>query len=305
MRRFLLLAMSAAVSAAGGCRSAKTDDSGALKVLMIGNSFSISCLRHLPQVAQGCGVYLDLASLYISGCSMERHWSNVEKADADPSFRPYRFDRYVKGVLVEKSSRNIQEALKSAAWDVVTIQQASHLSFRKETYVPFGDNLVAAVRRYAPQARIVLQETWSYTPWDSRLAKWKIGQDEMYALLHSAYGEFAARHGLRIIPMGTAVQEWRRRLPVKYTENSFGGDVAGGRGQAPQDQFKRTADNRWTPNCDLFHLNGRGEYFQALVWAASLFDGVDLSKLAYRPDFVTENEAKLMREIAMELGKAR
>ena len=54
------------------------------------------------------------------------------------------------------------------------------------------------------------------------------------------------------------------------------------------------------PNGDVFHLNERGEYFQALVWAAKLFD-VDLSELDYRPDFVTEAEAKLMREIAQEL----
>jgi hypothetical protein len=122
----------------------------------------------------------------------------------------------------------------------------------------------------------------------------------MYAKVHAAYGEFAARHGFEVIPMGMAVQEWRRRLPVKYTENSFGGDVVGGRGQAPRDQFKRNADNKWVPNSDLFHLNGRGAYLQALVWTAALFDDADLEKVDYRPDYVSEAEAKLMREIASE-----
>ena len=66
--------------------------------------------------------------------------------------------------------------------------------------------------------------------------------------------------------------------------------------------FKRTVDNKWVPNCDVFHLGDGGEYFQALVWAASLFDGIDLTELEYRPPFVTEDEAKLMREIAMGLN---
>ena len=296
----------AAVAAAlfVGCASTDRGRPEDLKVLMIGNSFSISCLQHLPNVAVDLGVNLDLASLYIGGCSMKRHWENITKADDDSAFRPYRFDRFVRGKrVVEAAKRNIQEVLKSADWDIVTIQQASHESFRIDTFSPYGDSLIETIRQYAPKAKIVLQETWSYTPWDKRLEKWKIDQNEMYEKLHAAYGEFAARHGLRAIPMGTAVQEWRRRLPVKYTENSFGGDVVGGGGQAARDHFKRNADNVWVPTCDVFHLNRRGAYFQALVWAAALFGGVDLAEMEYRPDFVSEDDARLMREIAMGLAR--
>ena len=291
----------AAAVAVGGCLSTKTDEPGTVKVLMIGNSFSISCLKHLPQVAQECGIDLDLASLYIGGCSMKRHVENVEKAEADPTFRPYQFDRCVKGKMEKRSRRNIQETLKSEAWNIVTIQQASRESIDSGTFSPYGDKLVEVIRQLAPQAKIVLQETWSYTPWDKRLAKWKITQDEMYEKLHEAYKAFAAKHGLSVIPMGTAVQEWRRRLPVKYTENSFGGDVVGGRNQRKEDMFKRTPDNKWIPNSDVFHLGNNGEYFQALVWAAALFDDVDLEELEYRPEFVSEDEAQLMREIAAGL----
>ncbi|MBQ3343342.1 MAG: DUF4886 domain-containing protein [Kiritimatiellae bacterium] len=297
-----IVAVAAALASSPGCSSPKGDEPGTLKVLMIGNSFSISCLRHLPQVAQDRGVDLDLASLYIGGCSLKRHWENVEKSRKDSSFRPYRFDRIVKGKkTVDGAARNIPDALGIAKWDVVVIQQASHDSWREETYHPYGDNLVAYIREQVPGAKIVVQETWSYTPWDKRLAKWGIDQNQMYERLHAAYGAFAKRHGLQVIPFGTAIQAWRRRLPVKYTESSFGGDVVGGRKQRPEDMFKRTVDNKWVPNCDVFHLGDGGEYFQALVWAASLFDGVDLAELEYRPDFVTEDEAKLMREIAMGL----
>ena len=306
MKRTLLksvaITLLAAAVAHSGSIAAAVPENGApaqkkLKVLMIGNSFSISCLKHLPSVAQSCGADLDLASLYIGGCSLERHWRNVETAATNAAFRPYRFDRVSNGRrVVEKGAANIPDALVLDKWDVVTIQQASHLSWDKSSYHPWGDRLVAKIRALAPQARIVVQETWSYTPWDRRLAKWHMDQNEMYAKLHAAYVAFAAEYKFPVIPMGTAVQEWRSRLPVKYTENSFGGDVVGG-GDKPR--FKRNESNEWKPACDVFHLNSpHGTYFQALVWAASLFDGVDVTKCAYRPKGVTEAEAKLMREIA-------
>ena len=292
--RFASLAL--AVSLAG-CMTDKEDEKG-IKVLMIGNSFSICCLQHLPQVAADRGVDLDLASLYIGGCSLKRHWENVLK-DGDGDFKPYRFGRNRFGRFSQQMI-NVCDALRLAKWDVVTIQQASHESWKPETYHPYGDKLVAKIRELAPTAKIYVQETWSYTPWDKRLASWKIDPDGMYAKLHDAYGAFAKAHDLKVIPFGTAVQEWRKRLPVRYTDNSFGGDVVGGGRQDERDHFRRGVDNRWAPNCDVFHLGQRGEYFQALVWAVTLFD-VDLMELEYKPDFVTDDEAKLMKEIAMGL----
>lgn len=283
-----------------GCSTENTpnEDERGTKVLMIGNSFSISLLHHLPQVAADRGVELDLTSLYIGGCSLERHWSNATN-DADKAFRPYKLGRNRFGEYTQRTA-NVREALQMAKWDIVTVQQASHESWKSETYRPCGDNLIALIRSLAPQAKIYVQETWSYTPWDKRLAQWGIDQNQMYAKLHEAYADFAKRHGLQIIPFGTAVQEWRKRLPVKYTEKSFGGDVVGGGRQEERDHFKRDANGNWVPNCDVFHLGRRGEYFQALVWAHALF-GVDLGDLSYRPDFVTDSDFELMKKIAGEV----
>ena len=282
-----------------GCSTEKPEEEKGTKVLMIGNSFSICCLRHLPQVAADRGVELDLASLYIGGCSLERHWGNVLSNDVNEAFRPYQFDRNRFGAHT-KGRANICDVLRMAKWDIVTIQQGSHKSWRPESYHPYGDNLVAKIRELAPQAKIYVQETWSYVPWDGRFKEWGIDQNEMYAKLHDAYGAFAKQHGLAVIPFGTAVQEWRKRLPVKYTENSLGGDVVGGGNQEERDHFKRDKDNNWKINCDPCHLGRKGDYFQALVWARVLF-GADLKELKYKPDFVTDSDAKLMREIAMEL----
>ena len=269
---------------------------GSFKVLMIGNSFSISNCRHMPAVAKSLGVDLELGSLYIGGCSLQRHWQNVLAA-TNAAFRPYDYQFHKDGERVRSVPRdiNIPEALRARRWDVVTIQQCSHESWRRESYHPWGDDLVKYIRELAPQAEIVVQETWSYTPFDARLMRWGIDQNEMYAKLHEAYRDFAEGHSLRVIAMGTAVQRWRERLPVRYGEADFGGDVVGGRGGARPDGKGK---------CDVFHLHERGEYLQSLVWTAALL-GVDVTVSDYLPKGVTAVEDTLMKRIAVEVSKSR
>ena len=281
-----------------GCSTSKEQEERGTKVLMIGNSFSICLLNQLPQIAADRGVELDLASLYIGGCSMKQHWENV-KRDGEEGFRPYQFGRNRFGKYTQGTA-NVCEALRMEKWDIVTIQQASYESWKPGTYREYGEKLLAKIRELAPQAMIYVQETWSYTPWDKRLKKWGIDQNQMYEKLHDAYAAFAKQHGLDVIPFGTSVQAWRSRLPVRYTENSLGGDVVGGGGQADRDHFKRNSRGEWEPNCDVFHLGRKGTYFQALVWARKLF-GADLVNLDYKPEFVSDSDAKLMKEIAMEV----
>ena len=296
----------AALVAVAGCRTPeeKSVEDETVKVLMIGNSFSISCLTYLPKVAADCGVKLDLCSLFIGGCPLERHVKNARKElaeDTKGEKGAYLYGRVKRnGPLRTVKNVRLTDALKAAKWDIVTIQQASPDSWRAESYEPWGSELIEVVRRFAPQARIVVQETWSYTPFDKRLKKWKITADEMYAKLSAAYRSFASRHGLEVIPMGAAVQAWRRELPVAYTDRSFGGDVTGGRNQKPEDQFKRNPDLTWSPNSDVYHLNDKGEYFQALVWASCLLKA-DVDAFKDRPDGVTEKEDKLMHKIAKEV----
>ena len=63
--------------AADGVRTVTTQPRKSLKVLMIGNSFSICLLEQFPQVAKSMDLGLDLCSLYIGGCSFGRRKSEV------------------------------------------------------------------------------------------------------------------------------------------------------------------------------------------------------------------------------------
>lgn len=270
------------------------------RVLMIGNSFSASVMKYAPEVADSLSVDLDITSLYVGGCSFKNHMMNV-KREWDEKHKPYQLTRSVRNEAKPSRKVNLLDVLDGdVKYDVITIQQASHESWDPKTYAPHGDDLVKLIRKHQPKAKIYVQETWSYTPYDSRLAKWGFDQNEMYRRLHAAYVDFAARNGLEIIPMGAAVQLWRERLPVKTEAGSFGGDVVGGRYQKPEDQFKRLSDNTWAINSDPFHLNESGEYLQALVWVTRLF-GEDAMACEFVPEKLGEREALLMKEIANEL----
>ena len=289
MKRTVMAVLALGAGVALADEPAKTEaEKAPLKILMIGNSFSVQMVAHLPPVAKSLGLKADVCSLYIGGCPLSKHWKNV----CAPTSTPYSVTRSIDGVKQKAFKGNIPAVLKSEKWDIVTIQQASHESWKGESYHPCGDSLVKYIRENAPQAKIVVHETWSYTPWDKRLAKWKINQDEMYAKLHAAYGDFAKQYGFEVIPTGTAVQLVRKELPVKYAENSLGGDVVG------SCKFVEK-DGKWTPKGDVFHMGPHGNYLQALVWTAKLF-GADVTKCTYKPGGMKDERAAFLRQMAMK-----
>ena len=84
--------------------------------------------------------------------------------------------------------------------------------------MPYAKNLQEYVKKYAPQAELVIQQTWAYRFDDNRLKSWKMSQREMFDKLVDAYDQAAAGLGIRLIPTGEAVQLARETQPVKYVE---------------------------------------------------------------------------------------
>ena len=123
----------------------------------------------------------------------------------------------------------------------------------------------------------MVQQTWSYTPYDGRLKKWGIDPAIMHAKLKDAYAAFAKPYKFEIIPTGDAVQHFRKAMP---SPDGITGDPCG----SPTGK-------------DKFHLNREGEYLQACVWLGALFD-YDPTKLSYRPAFLSEERAVQMRTSA-------
>ena len=147
---------------------------------------------------------MDRANL--GGCPLDRHWKLVEANEKNPADKAYHGKKY-----------SLKDMLQKEKWDIVTVQQASHLSWKPESYEPYLTNLIDYIRKYAPTAEIVIQQTWAYRFDDNRYKGWKIGQQEMYDKLTQAYRKAAEEHKLRVIPTGYAVQLGREKQPVKLS----------------------------------------------------------------------------------------
>ena len=168
-----------------------------MNILAIGNSFSEDATRYLHGIACADGMYTEVLGAAIGGCSLEWHYRNML---ADNKEYLLFFNGYFVGFRI-----TLKEALLSREWDVITIQQVSHLSFNKETYQPYVSALAAYIRQYAPKAKLLLQQTWAYEEGSSRLtdiAGYQTGE-AMLADIKKAYGEICDEVGFDgIIPSG-------------------------------------------------------------------------------------------------------
>ncbi len=258
-----LMGMFLAGAAALGVAAAEAPERTTLNLLSVGNSFSSSAAVYLGKVAEsaGCGLVYEHASL--GGCSLERHWQLVEACEADPELKPYSEN----GV-----GFTLKEKLQSRQWDVVTIQQASHESWRPESFEPYAEKLRDFILEYAPGAEVVIQQTWSYAPDDLLLAGWGIDQTEMYRKLTANYVGAARKLGLRLIPMGLAVQIVRMSSVGTFPKLEM---ISG----------------------DHFHLSRSGQYLQACVWFAGLY-GRDAREIGFAPPELAADEAAYLRNVA-------
>ena len=243
-----------------------------VKILSIGNSFSVNAHHDLAKICESSGKPVVLGNAAIGGCTMERHWKNAS----------------TNGVCYRYKNRamTLTQMLEAEKWQYVTIQQASWYSQDPATYEPFGTRLMELIRTHAPQAEIVLHETWAYRGDEKRISKAGLTPYEMYAKIGKAYKRFAAAHHLRIIPAGWAFKtawdtpEWGLRVVADKETGT-------------------PAKGKPLHRLDGYHANAFGSYLIGLVWAKTLLD-IDPGEVTYVPKEVGETYAALLRKIASE-----
>ena len=304
MKAFLLAA--AAVIA---CTCGAKD----LKVLMIGNSFSQSVLTYLPKLAAAApDCNLKLGQAMIGGCTFEHHCKVFKQAEQNPAYKPYWTNLRLDPKNPKNHQANLKELLTADKWDIVTIQQGSHQSWRPETFGSDADELISIIRKYAPQAEIIVHQTWAYRADDPRIAPknpvWKFGQKEMYNRLTANYKSLAKKYGFRIIPVGYAIELSREKTPVKFQQYdpalldtlnfpdlpNQSGDVVG---NMHWRKSKKTGEMEIRR--DTFHLNSRGKYLQACTWFLFLFHK-KADDVKFIPNEIGDKDARFLLNCAEE-----
>ena len=153
-----------------------------LKILMVGNSFSICAGRNLPKLVSHEKKHsVEITSAYIGGCLLSRHADNLKEAEKNPDFKPYRIDIWTSKDLrrARNYKGNVNQLLKDNKYDIITVQQGSRESWDYKFYQPYANELIAYIKKYQPQAEIIIQQTWAYRSDSPILEEWKFSSAEM------------------------------------------------------------------------------------------------------------------------------
>lgn len=234
------------------------DRNHTLKILVVGNSFSMDSTEYLYEVAREAGYPVLVGNVYRVKRTLSDHWSYVEEK------KPvYMYRKNVRGKWKTKSNVTMARALRDQNWDIIIFHQHSAGSGRKESYYPGEDtqeeSYVAKLAEYArsvcgnPGVRIGWEMTWAY-PRNSKEKAFRQfyerNQMSMYKRICKATKAVVEREeGIDlIIQTGTAIQNAR---------SSYLGDSL---------------------NRDGKHLSyGMGRYLAAMSLASAC--GIDLSDM--------------------------
>jgi hypothetical protein len=267
-----------------------------MKILTIGNSFTWSLSSCFPSIAEAQQEELKLEFANFGGCEFRRHWAYITAEENEPRCKMYM-----------NYTMKLRELLASDNWDIVTIQSASHESWDYANYLPYAGLIIDYVRKHAPGAKIMIQQTWAYRDDAPRLATWGFDRYEMYRRLDEAYRRLGREFNLPIIPTGKAVELALAEQPGGPFVNYDPGILLTMRWPdlPPQARSivgacswrKDPATGEMTLRRDTIHLNIRGQYLQACVWYGFIFNR-DPREINWVHEDVANSDAAFLRHIA-------
>lgn len=208
----LALAEGSVTRACKSCGHTETETipaTGTIKVLAIGNSFSVDAIAHLQGLMKAAGVKnFVIGSAQIGGCSIDKHWGYAKTGE-----EAYSYTKYTATGKNNKKT-NLDTALTDERWDVITLQQVSNYSGIPSSYGNL-QNMIDFVRDMSlnPNAKIMWHMTWAYQSdaTKSAFANYNRDQMTMYnAILDTVNSQVLAKEEIAgVIPSGTAIQNLR------------------------------------------------------------------------------------------------
>lgn len=224
-----------------------------MKVLCVGNSFSVDVSTYIHQIAEAAGKDLDIYVLHIPGCPIDLHYKKLISGEKAYEFfkngsrTPLFYSSLLEGLLYEK-------------WDYVTFQQRSNDSGNEDSFFPELPLLMEGIRKHT-DAQFLLHMTWSYGKYYSheKYGSNPLDQEAMDKDIFHAYDVVSKKVNIPyVIPTGKAIKEAR----IIFGDNL---------------------------NRDGFHLNEMGRTLGGYLWCYYLL-GLDIDPSSFRPTGYTYDE---------------
>ncbi len=245
------------------------DFSKNLKVLAIGNSFSVDGMEYLYKIANDYGVpNITLGILYIPGASLSTHVNSITN-----SLNNYVYYKNTNDIWsYNNSNSSLLYGLLDEDWDIITIQQVSGYSGLPTTYNEDIDTIINYVNgnKTNSAAEIVWHMTWAYqgNSTHSDFYRYSSNQLTMFnAIINTVQEKIETRDDISyVIPSGTAIQNAR---------TSYLGD---------------------TLTRDGYHLSfDYGRYIASLTWFLKI-TGLSIEEINYKPIGVSEDDFVMIKE---------
>ncbi len=179
-----------------------------IKILSLGNSYSLNSMWELYSICKQAGVKeIDIAIMYIGGCSLDKHWENVQNNAAT-----YELYRNNNGEWKITKDYSIEKIITEQSWDIITLQNSSGMSGRSDGFANL-ENMANYVSDKCPSAKLLWHMTWGYQKGSKWLTPENYNGDEM--LMYNSIVDCVkdivvpSNKFVSVVPVGTAVMNAR------------------------------------------------------------------------------------------------
>src|SRR5699024_7849931 len=190
-----------------GPGATEKDDSKPLKILIIGNSYSVDTFTHLHDICKSAGINVVVGVAHESGGSLSDAMSKIRNNETIHSY--YKWTNQEGYVRV--ANPLIDYAIADESWDIVLFQQMSFDSLDYTTFQPHLNDLKAHVKANIsnPNVRFGINAIWSRATTSSSVGD-EATQIEQFNTIVENYRTAMIDSDLEIlIPTGTAIQNGR------------------------------------------------------------------------------------------------
>ena len=272
------------------------DRQGIVRLLTIGNELTENATALLDNIAVDRGDELIHKALTIKDSTLVTHHKRA--------FTP---DHPIHGFgTVYSSGETLSTALQSDDWDFVVIQ-VDH----EQSEPRLAREIVSLVHRFAPQADLVVHQTWAlraddpqYTSSINKDSSFPKNPREMFLLITDACESIATEVNARLIPSGQAFFSAERDTKYGYRPDPSLDLSSFNYPTIPQQEFSLHAGYEWdkTQGTPTLRLNSHrasqaGQYLASCIWYACLFN-VNPTAIEYTPDGLDQEYATFLKSIA-------
>lgn len=181
-----------------------------VNILCIGNSFSVDTTWHIPAIARALGMTdFHFGNLYVGGCSISMHLAHLQ------THAPvYKFYGSRGMGWSSENEVSLSRAIGAGEWDWICIQHGTKDGSRYSDPASYSDlpALIRGIKALAPGAKLAFNMTWvgDQNKPRSEMPRYKDRQEALFADIAALTGTLVAPLVDRVLPTGTAVENFRR-----------------------------------------------------------------------------------------------